>query len=43
MTNAPAAPIACTLTPGDFRERLAWIAGARVSFGRRAGSVAGGY
>lgn len=26
MTNAPAAPIACTLTRGDFTERLAWIA-----------------
>lgn len=26
-TNAPAAPIACTLTRGDFTERLAWIAG----------------
>lgn len=26
MPNAPATPIACTLTPGDFTERLAWIA-----------------
>ena len=26
MTNAESAPIACTLTPGDYKARLAWIA-----------------
>jgi hypothetical protein len=26
MTNAGSAPIACTLTPGDYKTRLAWIA-----------------
>lgn len=26
MTNAESAPIACMLTPGDYKTRLAWIA-----------------
>jgi hypothetical protein len=26
MTNGGSAPIACTLTPGDYRARLAWLA-----------------
>lgn len=26
MTKAGSAPIACTLTPGDYKTRLAWIA-----------------
>ncbi len=26
MTNAGSAPIACTLNPGDYKSRLAWIA-----------------
>lgn len=26
MTNAESAPIACTLNPGDYKTRLAWIA-----------------
>jgi hypothetical protein len=25
MPNIDSAPIACTLTPGDYKERLAWI------------------
>ena len=25
MPNIESAPIACTLTPGDYKERLAWI------------------
>ena len=27
MESGSGAPIACTLQPGDYRERLAWIAG----------------